>query len=47
MHWINFPIKAHCSQCSIIHLAVCTMRKDFHVIFVNFGLILLRHYLKN
>ena len=33
MHWINFHIKAHCSQCRIIHLAVCTMRKYFNVIF--------------
>ena len=31
MYWINFHIVA--SQCSIILLAVWTMRKDFHVIF--------------
>ena len=34
MHWINFHTKhTAASQCSIIHLAVWTMRKDFHVIF--------------
>ena len=34
MHWINFYIKhTAASQCSITHLAVWTMRKDFHVIF--------------
>ena len=34
MHWINFHIKhTAASQCSIIQLAVWTMRKDFHVIF--------------
>ena len=32
MHWINY-IKHTASQCSIIHLAVWAMRKDFHVIF--------------
>ena len=32
MHWINFHIKhTAASQCSIIHLAVWAMRKDFHV----------------
>ena len=34
MHWDNFHIKhTAASQCSIIYLAVWTMRKDFHVIF--------------
>ena len=34
MHWINFHIKhTAASQCSIIHLAVWTMRKDLHIIF--------------
>ena len=34
MHWINFHIKHTAAfECSIIHLAVCAMRKDFHVIF--------------
>ena len=31
MHWINFHTAA--SQCSLIHLVVWTMRKDFYVIF--------------
>ena len=34
MHWIKFHIKhTAASQCSIIHLAVWTMRKDLHIIF--------------
>ena len=34
MHWIHFHIKHTAAfQCSIIHLAVCAMRMDFHVLF--------------